>query len=91
MLTQKYIRLGTHRSSFQLEQANGQDIEANKVDPRPFVETSTADDMLASIDKHSSELQSHEIGRGITTSQCCLQMDRVEHQQDPACPLRHRP
>ena len=50
-LTQKYIRRGTHRSTRQLEQAIRHDIKVNNNDPKPFVWSKTADDILASVEK----------------------------------------
>jgi transposase len=50
-LTQKYIRRGTHRSTRQLEQAIRHYIKLNNNDPKPFVWTKTADDILASIER----------------------------------------
>ena len=48
-LTQSYIRRGTHRSTRQLEQAIKHYLELNNADPKPFVWTKSADDILASI------------------------------------------
>lgn len=50
-LTQKYIRRGTHRSTRQLEQAIRHYIKVNNDDPKPFVWSKTADDILASIER----------------------------------------
>ena len=50
-LTQKYIRRGTHRSTRQLEQAIRHYIKNNNDDPKPFVWSKTADDILASIER----------------------------------------
>lgn len=50
-LTQKYIRRGTHRSTRQLEQAIRHYIEVNNDDPKPFIWSKTADDILASIER----------------------------------------
>jgi transposase len=50
-LTQKYIRRGTHRSTRQLEQAIRHYIKVNNEDPKPFVWTKTAEDILASIER----------------------------------------
>lgn len=50
-LTQKYIRRGTHRSTRQLEQAIRHYIKVNNEDPKPFVWTKTAHDILASIER----------------------------------------
>jgi len=48
-LTQSYIRRGTHRSTRQLEQAIKQYLNLNNADPKPFVWTKSADDILASV------------------------------------------
>ena len=50
-LTQKYIRRGTHRSTRQLEQAIKLYIKINNSDPKPFVWSKTADQILAGIDR----------------------------------------
>ena len=49
-LTQNYIRRGTHRSTRQLEQAIRQYLELNNNNPKPFVWSKSADDILASIE-----------------------------------------
>lgn len=48
-LTEKQIRRGTHRSTRQLEQAIYRYIEHNNQEPKPFIWTKTADEILASI------------------------------------------
>ena len=48
-ITQNYIRRGTHRSTRQLENAIRDYIKANNENPKPFVWTKSADDILASI------------------------------------------
>jgi hypothetical protein len=48
-LTQKQIRRGSHRSVPELERAIQQFIDATNADPKPFVWTKTADEILASI------------------------------------------
>jgi transposase len=50
-LTDKYIRRGTHRSTRQLEQAIKQYLAIHNADPKPFVWTKSADDILASIER----------------------------------------
>jgi len=50
-LTEKYIRRGTRRSMRQLEQAIRRYLNLNNNDPRPFVWTKSADDILASIQR----------------------------------------
>lgn len=50
-LTDKYIRRGTHRSTRQLEQAIEQYLAIHNADPKPFVWTKSADDILASIER----------------------------------------
>ena len=50
-LTQKYIRRSTHRSTRQLEQAIRHYIKINNNDPKPFVWSKSADDILASIER----------------------------------------
>lgn len=48
-LTEKTIRRGTHRSTRQLENAIMNYLETNNANPRPFVWTKTADEILKSI------------------------------------------
>jgi len=48
-LTQKYLRRGTHRSTLQLEQAIRDYLAVHNANPKPFVWTKTADDILDSI------------------------------------------
>ena len=50
-LTHNYIRRGTHRSTRQLEQAIRQYLELHNTDPKPFVWSKSADDILASIER----------------------------------------
>ena len=48
-LTTRQLRRGAHRSVAQLEAAIQEFIDAHHVDPKPFVWTKTADEILASI------------------------------------------
>lgn len=48
-LTTRQLRRGAHRSVAQLETAIQEFIDAHHVDPKPFVWTKTADEILASI------------------------------------------
>ena len=48
-LTTKQLRRGAHRSVAELEQAIREFIDAHHADPKPFVWTKTADEILASI------------------------------------------
>jgi len=50
-LTEKYIRRGTHRSTRQLEQAIKQYLDIHNANPKPFVWSKSADDILASIER----------------------------------------
>jgi len=50
-LTQNYIRRGTHRSTRQLEQAIRHYLELNNNNPKPFVWSKSADDILASVER----------------------------------------
>ncbi|GAB7545110.1 hypothetical protein CS8_047890 [Cupriavidus sp. 8B] len=49
IITEQYIRRGTHRSTRQLEQAIRQYLDLNNANPNPFVWTKSAGDILASI------------------------------------------
>jgi transposase len=48
-LTMKQIRRGCHRSVAELERAIHEFIDANNAEPKPFVWTKSADDILSSI------------------------------------------
>ena len=48
-LTQKQIRRGSHRSTYELETAIRKYLEAYNQDPKPFVWTKTADEILESV------------------------------------------
>ena len=61
-LTQKCIRRGSHRSTHQLEQAIKHYIKINNSDPKPFVWSKTADEILASIERFVCELLAHNTG-----------------------------
>jgi len=50
-LTTKQIRRGTHRSTRQLEDAIRSYLDQYNADPKPFVWTKSADDILASIER----------------------------------------
>jgi len=49
LLTERQIKRGAHRSVAELEKAIKDFIEAHNQDPKPFVWTKTADEILASI------------------------------------------
>lgn len=51
LLTQRQIKRGVHRSTYTLEQAIRKFIDAHNDDPRPFVWTKSADDILASLQR----------------------------------------
>jgi transposase len=71
-LTNKQVRRGVHRSVAELETAIRIFIAAHNADPKPFVWTKTADQILASIarfaqrtvDDHPAELMARTIGTG---------------------------
>ncbi len=50
-LTEKQIRRGSHRSTRQLEQAIRSYLDTYNADPKPFVWSKSADDILASIER----------------------------------------
>jgi transposase len=50
-LTEKQLRRGAHRSTRELEQAIYSYIDHGNADPKPFIWTKTADDILASISR----------------------------------------
>jgi transposase len=49
LLTEKQLRRGTHRSTLALEAAIRHYIAVTNADPKPFVWTKTADEILASV------------------------------------------
>jgi transposase len=71
-LTTKQLRRGAHRSVTQLETAIRAFIDAHHADPKPFVWTKTADEILASIarfaqrtaDAQAAQLISRTTGSG---------------------------
>ena len=48
-LTERQIRRGVHRSTNELERAIKQYLDTCNLDPRPFVWTKTADEILTSV------------------------------------------
>jgi len=50
-LTMKQIRRGTHRSTWQLEQAIRDYLAIYNTDPKPFVWAKSADEILASLER----------------------------------------
>jgi hypothetical protein len=48
-LTEKQIRRGTHRSTRQLVAAIRKYLETTNQDPKPFIWTKTADEILESV------------------------------------------
>lgn len=48
-LTQKQLRRGVHRSTRELEKAIREFLEASNEEPKPFVWTKSADEILASV------------------------------------------
>jgi hypothetical protein len=48
-LTTRQIRRGAHRSTIALEQAIEDYLRTHNADPRPFVWTKSADEILASV------------------------------------------
>jgi transposase len=60
LLTQKQIKRGSHTSVVQLKRAIHEFIDANNDDPKPFVWTKSADDILKSIARFATRtLQVH--------------------------------
>ena len=60
-LTNKQLRRSAHRSTLELERAIRNYIEAKNRDPKPFVWTKTADEILASIERFCKRIS--ESGR----------------------------
>jgi hypothetical protein len=50
-ITEKQIRRGTHRSTIQLEKAIRDYLRIYNTEPRPFIWSKTAEDILASIER----------------------------------------
>ena len=50
-LTNKQLRRGAHRSTLELERAIREYIDVKNRNPKPFVWTRTADEILASIER----------------------------------------
>lgn len=49
VLTEKQVRRGVHRSTRELEAAIQRYVDASNAEPKPFIWTKTADEVLASI------------------------------------------
>jgi transposase len=58
-LTTKHIRRGAHRSVAELERAIHEFLQAHNEQPRPFVWTKNADDILASIARFAQRTMAH--------------------------------
>ncbi|MGH1509944.1 transposase [Ralstonia solanacearum] len=56
-LTEKYIRRGTHRSTRQLEEAIRHYLDVYNANPRPFVWSKSADEILASLERFCARVQ----------------------------------
>ena len=56
-LTEKYIRRGTHRSTRQLEEAIRHYLDVYNAEPRPFVWSKSADEILASLERFCARVQ----------------------------------
>lgn len=71
-LTNKQVRRGVHRSIGELERAIRSFIDAHNADPKPFVWTKTADQILSSIarfaqritDDHPADVMARTTGTG---------------------------
>ena len=59
-LTNKRIRRGVFRSVKELEAAIREYIDVHNEDPKPFVWTKTADQILASIARYAQRTTSHD-------------------------------
>ncbi len=55
-LTEKYIRLGTHRSTRQLEEAIRHYLDVYSANPRPFAWSKSADEVLASRERFFAQV-----------------------------------
>ena len=55
-LTEKQIKRGSHRTTTELETAIDQYLLTCNIDPRPFVWTKSADDILASLSRFMSRI-----------------------------------
>ncbi|MFL6717021.1 MAG: transposase [Burkholderiaceae bacterium] len=56
-LTEKYLRRGTHRSTRQLEEAIRRYLDSYNANPRPFVWSKSANDILASLERFCIRVQ----------------------------------
>lgn len=56
LLSERQIKRGTHRSTVELERAIRQYLATYNNDPKPFIWTKTADDILASIARFCSRI-----------------------------------
>ena len=58
-LTNKQVRRGVHRSVTELEAAIRTFIDAHNADPKPFVWTKTADQILTQANRQTTSNSSH--------------------------------
>jgi transposase len=65
-LTTKQLRRGAHRSVSQLEAAIQEFIDAHHSDPKPFVWTKTADEILASIARFAQRTTDNRVAEVIS-------------------------
>jgi transposase len=56
LLSERQIKRGTHRSTLELERAIRNHLERHNKDPKPFVWTKTADEILASVARFCSRI-----------------------------------
>jgi len=56
LLTERALRRGVHRSTQELERAIHEFIDAHNDDPKPFLWTKTADQIIASVTRHCQQV-----------------------------------
>ena len=61
-LTEKYLRRGTHRSTRQLEDAIRYYLDVYNSNPKPFVWSKSADEILASLERFCVRLRKAAAG-----------------------------
>lgn len=60
LLTERQLKRGVHRSTYALERAIREFIDVHNEDPKPFVWTKTADQILASVSRLCESLLERE-------------------------------
>lgn len=86
LLTERQLRRGVHRSTRELERGIKGFVEAHNADPKPFVWTKSADQILASLAPSVGGFltQDTSVSHSSRKRSRSLQQDSELHTQEPA-------